>query len=417
MPAIDVVIVTSGSAGDLFPFLSMGVALRAAGHRVNVLAPHLHASAVEQAGLTFHPTAADPAVLNDPDLWHPLRGFGIVWRATREGMAQLPPFIAGLQHARPCLLLVHPLALPEADLCRSVHPRLKVATAYLAPQNLPTVHDPLMLGPYRMPRWVPLGARRWLWRRIGARLIDPIALPEVNAARGAHGLAPVDSLLGHIKSVPDLSIVLFPEWFGATQPDWPQPLLRADFPLYDPHPGAAFSPELVHFLGAGDAPLIFTPGTGNLQAAAYFDAAVNAVETLGRRAIFLTPHAAQIPTALPANVLWQAYLPLRALLPHAAALIHHGGIGTTAEALRAGTPQLIVPFAHDQFDNGARVAGLGAGLVLPNAKLTPSRLTRALRSLFSSPAVAQACRAVSQRFPSAPDHSSLVAALEVLVAI
>src|SRR5690606_30212233 len=69
------------------------------------------------------------------------------------------------------VLLAHPLALPEADLCRAGRPGLKVAAAYLAPSNLPTVHDPLMLGPWAVPRWVPLAARRWLWRSLGERLI------------------------------------------------------------------------------------------------------------------------------------------------------------------------------------------------------------------------------------------------------
>ncbi|MFC0252974.1 glycosyltransferase [Massilia consociata] len=376
---IHFVVVTIGSAGDLFPFMRVALALKEAGHRVSMLGPTQHAPFVEGAGLPFHGLPADEAVLDHPDLWHPTRGLAVVWNATRPAMARIPEIVGALPPDEQVLLLAHPLALPEADLCRARRPGLKVAAAYLAPSNLPTVHDPLMLGPYPVPRWVPLGARRWLWRRLGDALINPVALPDVNAARARCGLAPVADLVGYIVGVPDLSITLFPEWFAPTQPDWPTPLVRGDFPLYDPTPEARLAPEVARFIEAGAPPVVFTPGTGNRQAAHYFRCALDASARLGLRAIFLTPHRDQLPAALPSPALWQDYVPLRVLLPHVAALVHHGGIGTTAEALRAGTPQLVVPLAHDQFDNAARVQALGAGTSLRAARLTPGRLVAALR--------------------------------------
>src|SRR5206468_2618186 len=163
----------------------------------------------------------------------------------------------------------------EADLCRARRPDLKVAAAYLAPANLPSVHDPMMVGPWRVPSWVPLGARRALLRWGVRRFVDPVALLEVNAARIERGLHPLPTLM---------------------------------------------------------------------------------------------------PPDLPPAIFWQDYVPLRAVLPRVAALVHHGGIGTTAEALRAATPQLVAPLAHDQFDNAARVTALGAGHGLRAAKLDAARL-------------------------------------------
>ncbi len=385
-------VVTIGSAGDLFPFMRLALALRAAGHRVTMLGPEQHRPYVAPTGLAFQGLPADEAVLDHPDLWHPTRGLAVVWRATRPAMAQIPAFVASLPHAERLVLLAHPLALPEADLCRARRPDLRVAAAYLAPSNLPTVYDPLLLGPYPVPRWVPLGARRWLWRRLAAALIDPVALPDVNAARAAHSLAPITSLVEHILAVPDLSITLFPDWFAPTQPDWPQPLARTGFPLYDPSPDAQLSPEVARFLEAGAPPVVFTPGTGNRQAAYYFRCALDASARLGLRAILLTPHREQLPAQLPTPVLWQDYVPLRALLPHVAALVHHGGIGTTAEALRAGTRQLVVPLAHDQFDNAARVRALGVGDSLHASRLSPGRLRRQLGRLLGDAAMLEACR-------------------------
>src|SRR5690606_17484044 len=117
------------------------------------------------------------AVLDHPDLWHATRGLAVVWEATRPAMAQLPQVVDALAREQPHqqrVLLVHPLALPEADLCRHACPGLKIAAAWLAPSNLPTVHDPLLLGPWPVPSWVPHAARRWLWRTLAARFVDPV---------------------------------------------------------------------------------------------------------------------------------------------------------------------------------------------------------------------------------------------------
>ncbi len=409
------VVVTIGSAGDLFPFMAMALALRARGHRVSFLAPEQHQPYVRDTRLPFVGLPADPAVLADPDLWHPTRGFGVVWRATRPAMAKIVPFVDALPQDEPTVLLVHPLALPEADLCRARRPDLRVAAAWLAPQNLPTVHDPLLLGPWRVPSWVPLGLRRWLLGRLAAVFIDPAALPDVNAARRARGMPAVRSMLEHLFAVPDLSVTLFPAWFAPTQPDWPQPLLRADFPLFDPKPDAALSPALAAFLKE-DRPLAFTHGTGNLQARAYFEHAANAVRALGRRAIFLTPHRDQLPANLPPAILWQDYVPLRRLLPHLALLAHHGGIGTTAESLRAGTPQLVVPLAHDQFDNAARVTALGVGASLPASTLDAARLRRALQGILDDAEVDRRGREIARRFHPAQAMDGLCARLETLAA-
>jgi rhamnosyltransferase subunit B len=113
-------------------------------------------------------------------------------------------------------------------------------------------------------------------------------------------------------------------------------------------------------------------------------------------------------------MLWQDFVPLRRLLPQAAALIHHGGIGTTAEALRAGTPQLVVPLAHDQFDNAARVTALGVGAALPAARLDEQRLVRRLGALLAAPGLATRTRAVAARFTPQTGVDRMCAALDDL---
>lgn len=90
-------------------------------------------------------------------------------------------------------------------------------------------------------------------------------------------------------------------------------------------------------------------------------------------------------------------MPFASLLPRVAAVVHHGGIGTTADAFRAGTPQLIVPFAYDQFDNGLRAKRLGVADVLLAKRLSVGRMQKRLAHLLVSHDVAQACRAIAQK--------------------
>ncbi|MES2888196.1 MAG: nucleotide disphospho-sugar-binding domain-containing protein [Pseudomonadota bacterium] len=411
---------TLGSLGDLNPFLGFARTLLDRGHRVSLLAPAMHAEVPMPAGLQFHGLGtreAYQALVDDPELWHPRRGFAALWGSVREGLGEVGRFVQALPPDEPCVLLAHPLVLPAAALARAVRPQqVRIVGVFLAPSNLRSCHDPLTLGPLRVPRWVPLAWRRWLWRRVDERMIDPVSVPRLNQARAQVGLPPVRHFLPHLQAVPDLSLTLFPEWFAPTPPDWPQPLCRADFPLHDPHAEAPLLPALTDFLAVGAPPIVFTPGTGHRHAARTFAQALQAVQQLGRRAVFVTPYRDQVPTVLPPNVLWLAQVSFRRLLPQAAALVHHGGIGTTAEALRAGVPQLVLPVAFDQFDNAERLRVLGVGDALPAHRVSARRLAQVLASLLSSDAMRAQCQATAARFQPVPGEPAWCRAVESLAA-
>lgn len=387
---LHVVALTFGTLGDLFPFLAVAQALQARGHRVSVMAHVVHAPQVAAAGLRVLPVGSldEHRVLTaNPDLWDARKGFALVWQGLMGMMDAVEAHLDRLAADEgPCVLLAHPLALPACDLARAAHPRLRVVAAYLAPSNLRTCHDPLTVGPMRIPRWMPMAWRRRLWATVDRRVVDPAALPSLNGRRAARGLAPVAHFIGHMHSVADAALTFFPPAFAATQPDWPQPLHRGGFPVLGSVAAQPVPDALARFLNSGTPPVVFTPGTGHRHAAAYFRATVHAARALGLRAVLLTPYREQLPDTLPEGVLWQEFVPLPAVLPRVRALVHHGGIGTVAAALCAGVPQLVVPFAHDQFDNAARVERLGAGGVLPAARLSQRRLARALRRLLANEA-------------------------------
>ena len=391
-----VLLVALGTAGDLYPFLRIARDLLARGHRVTLLGLQAHATIVERAGVPFHGLGTEEeyrATLDHPDVWHPRKGFAVLWAGMRERIDTLPDYLAALPPGEPVVMLAHPLALVGAALARARRPGLRVVAAWLAPANLRSVHDPLTIGPLRIPRWLPLAWRRWLWARVDAGVVDPVAMPDINAARARHGLAPVQHFVAHLQDVPQAHLTLFPRWFAPTPPDWPRPLSEGVFPLHDPHAAAPLPPALAQFLREGSAPLILTPGSGNRQAHRWLARAVQATRRLGRRAVLLTPHREQVPAALPPEMLWLPYVALPTLLPHGAALVHHGGIGTTAEALRAGVPQVIVPLAYDQFDNAARVEALAAGAMVRGgaAGARPRALAAALRQVLDSATIRAGC--------------------------
>jgi UDP:flavonoid glycosyltransferase YjiC (YdhE family) len=150
------------------------------------------------------------------------------------------------------------------------------------------------------------------------------------------------------------------------------------------------------FCEGGSPPIAFTLGTGMTHAAGFFRNAVAACEAFGARGLLLSRYPDVIPAGLPSGVRHCAFAPFRQLLPLCGALVHHGGVGTTAAALEAGCPQLILPLAWDQPDNAARVAELGAGLVLGPRRRSSGQLSDALARLMA-PDFGERCRAIASR--------------------
>jgi UDP:flavonoid glycosyltransferase YjiC (YdhE family) len=216
----------------------------------------------------------------------------------------------------------------------------------------------------------------------------------LNRFRGALNLPPVRRLFRWWLS-PDLVIGLFPGWYAAPQPDWPPQLRLAGFGRFDGARGEL--PEDVRtFCREGPPPVVFTLGTGMTHAAGFFRAAVAACDVLGARGLLVTKYEGVVPARLPPRVRHCVFAPFRQLLPLCGAVVHHGGVGTTAAALEAGCPQLVLPLAWDQPDNAARVAGLGVGLALGPRHRGSGHLSRSLARLLA-PEVGDRCRAVARR--------------------
>jgi UDP:flavonoid glycosyltransferase YjiC (YdhE family) len=246
--------------------------------------------------------------------------------------------------------------------------------------------------------------------------VRPLLGRPINALRGERGLPPARRILSFWLHDTDMTLGLFPEWFGPPQTDWPANVRLAGFPLWDSHATAELSAEVREFLAAGPPPIAFSPGSANKEAHQFFAAAVDACERLGARGILLTKYDHQLPANMPASVRHFGFVPLSKLLPQTAALVHHGGIGSCAQGLAAGVPQLVQPMSYDQFDNSRRLTRLGVSAEVSVRKFRGREIANALAKLLDSPTVAAKCQKLAARCDGPAALAAACDALEELAA-
>ena len=380
-----------GSAGDVHPYIGLGRALRARGHDVVILTAGVFEQTITRAGLGFRETISAEffdTMSKHPDLWHSRRGLQFVLSAVASGLQLGYERVAEVYEPGRTVLVGHALSF-GTRLFEEKHP-VPSATLHLAPSIFRSDYEQPAIAPgrdlTRAPRWF----KRTFWWAIDRFLTDPQIVPKLNAFRQELGLAPVSRVFREWVHSPQRIIALFPDWFGVPQPDWPAALRVTGFPQYDESDHQQLSPALREFLDRGPAPIAFTPGSANQNAAAFFRAAVDASARLNRRALLLTRHTDHLP-ALPPTAHHESFAPLSRLLPRCAALVHHAGIGTLAQALAAGVPQLTMPMGFDQPDNTNRLVRLGVARWVGPTQFTGERVASELDRLLTDPAVASSC--------------------------
>jgi UDP:flavonoid glycosyltransferase YjiC (YdhE family) len=196
---------------------------------------------------------------------------------------------------------------------------------------------------------------------------------------------------------PTRVLALFSELFGRPQPDWPPQTRITGFCFYDGHHEVAVPTELTQFLDNGPPPIVFTLGSSAVWVARdFFRESIDAAKRLGRRAVLLIGDERNLPRLVPEGVMILDYVPYQSLLPRAAAVVHHGGVGTTSQGLLAGVPTLIVPFAFDQSDNAEHARRLGTSRTLYRKNYQAPRVASELHQLLTQPAYARRAIEISQ---------------------
>lgn len=205
---------------------------------------------------------------------------------------------------------------------------MRWASSAMVPMSFFSVYDPPVLAPfpalaklYKLGLIVNRGVLNFA-KWVSNSWADPI-----RQLRQELGLPP-------IHTNPFL-VALFSSIFGQPQPDWAKNTIVAGFTFYDgTQTEAELAPELQQFLDAGEPPIVFTLGSAAvMNAGNFYQESLDAVKQLNRRAVLLIGNNPPLKD-LPANVLAVNYVPYSQIFPHACAIVHQGGIGTTAQALR-----------------------------------------------------------------------------------
>jgi rhamnosyltransferase subunit B len=374
---------TFGSSGDVNPFVALGLALQARGHRATIITNPIFQAQIESQGLRFLSVgSADAArgVIANPDLWHARKSFGILCRVlipTLEDMFRLIEAHAD----QDTVVAFSTLSLGA----RVAQEKLGIpsASVHLQPGVLRSSEEQGMFSDLRLSASHPRWFKRMVFRLADTLIVDRHLKGPLNAFRAKLGLAPVDRIMHRWLHSPELVIAFFADWFAVPQSDWPPNMHLVGFPLWDTDPDQALAlAEAMEFLDDGAPPVIFTPGSAGATMHEFFRESVKAAERLGMRAMLVTNHPGQTPTHLPSGVKVFGYLPFSKILPRAALLVYHGGIGTLAQGIKAAVPHLIVPHAHDQFDNAWRLRRLGLGESIAIGSYRASRAARTIAKLL-----------------------------------
>jgi vancomycin aglycone glucosyltransferase len=385
-----VVLAPLGTRGDVQPMIGLGVALQRAGHAVTLCAAENYADWIRSFGLPYCRGGRDAEAL------------------IRERGESMENPIAVLRGARDVIDEPFPLlrtACEGADLLigtvlLTLGPSVAEALgipfywAAYAPQALPTAELPPPLG---FPVWRRPWLNRLTWAVMGA-LSNAVGRKVVNRRRAELGLPAIADVYRHMQASP---VLFAADAALATPPrDWPslcQPtgawLLEQSTPL---------PAEVERFIAAGAPPVYI--GFGSMPVAdpiARTGAIIAAVKASGSRALISRGWAGLGESrGVPDSCLLVGALSHELLFPKLAAVVHHGGAGTTTLAARAGVPQVIVPHLFDQPYWGARMHELGVSPPPLRKNFKADALAGALRQATGDPGLASAARALGERLGS-----------------
>jgi rhamnosyltransferase subunit B len=381
-----ILLLTTGSHGDIHPSIAVGRALKERGATAVLMTNPWFEQEIRSAGLEFvasHGEATDVRTFmqNNPWMNNPrIAGKRLFRDMIVPGVPEmLERLDREIRRERPDAAMVHPLYFGAPGMLDG-H-QVPWASSSLAPSTWMSGSEAMCTMP--VPPWgvqPPL----WFWqfsRWVALPLLRRWIDPGVNAALAAHGIPPGRDHFLLCSRGGRLSLGMWSAAFRPRKEDDPARSVICGFPWYDSGELHRTSAELAAFIENGPPPIVFSLGTATVHAPGrFFETAAAVAKRLGRRAVLLTGRGSAAPPSLPEGVLATPYAPFGWLLPRAAATVHHGGIGTTAQSLRSGRPSVIVPHCHDQFDNAARAERLGVSRAV--LRPTVDRLVRALGAVL-----------------------------------
>jgi UDP:flavonoid glycosyltransferase YjiC (YdhE family) len=409
--------------GDTNPLIAIALELKRRGHVPIMVLPKVFEAKIAPLGLEFH--AIRPDI--DPTDTHMVEAIYDVKKGTERGLRKfLFPALrqtyddlldAATRPERADLLLLGELNYAGPLVAEVTG--IPWASYVLAPLSFFSAYDPPVLPGYnqlaRADSVVP-GMGRVINRV--ARFVSRKWPQPIYNLRRELGLPKGPNPLFDAKYSPRLDLALFSQVLGRKQKDWPEHSLITGFCFYDSDAGnQELPPELAKFLAAGPPPVVFTLGSAAvLTAGNFYEYSAQVAIKLGIRAVLLigTDPRNRLRQKLPDSICVAEYAPYSKLFSRAAMVVHQGGVGTTAQCLRAGKPMLIVPFSHDQPDNGRRMLRLGVAQVIQRGDYLPQCVVPKLKAMLADPLCASRARAVADQLSREDGVKAACDALEEL---
>jgi UDP:flavonoid glycosyltransferase YjiC (YdhE family) len=418
-----IVLSNIGTFGDINPLIAIALELKRRGHVPVMAVPAVFGPKIAPLGLEFH--AVRPDI--DPNNTLMAEMVYDVKKGTERGLREfLFPVLrqtyedlldAATRPERADLLLLGELNYAGPIVAEITG--IPWASYVLAPLSFFSAFDPPVLPMYprlaRADKTVP-GMGRAIKRL--ARFVSRKWPQPIYDLRAELGLERGRNPLFDAKHSPELVLALFSRVLGTPQKDWPEHTEITGFCYYDADAGnAALPAHLEAFLKAGPAPVVFTLGSAAVLAAGkFYEFSAKAAMRLGIRAVLLigSDPRNRLKQTLPETICVAEYAPYSALFSRVAMVVHQGGVGTTAQCLRAGKPMLIMPYSHDQPDNGRRMRRLGVARVIQRGDYTPMRVARKLKAMLEEPQFALRAAEVARRLEHEDGVKAACDALEGL---
>lgn len=367
--------------------MALGLGLQAAGHDVRLCTGDNFRAFVSHYGLAFAPSGVDthmfinqriPAVLDSGR--NTLQAIRTV---VREGMAFADSMWQGIQGACADADLICANFIGFGAACIAERRGIPMIMAHTTPLIGFTRTAPSLLIPTRRSLGAPLNG---LTHQLGEFALRQFVHQAFNQWRAASGLRPVSRAGWHFDSMPDLSIPMLyahSPTVLARPADWRPDWHVTGFWFLDAPPDWTPPKSLTDFLAAGPPPVYIGFGSmSNRQPAQTTAIVVEALRRSGQRAILATGWGGLASSDQHGDLFVIDEVPHDWLFPQVAAVVHHGGVGTTAAGLRAGVPAVIVPQFGDQYFWGDHAQRIGAALrPLPRKQLTADKLAAALQQV------------------------------------
>ncbi len=414
---------TFGSSGDLNPFLAVGLGLRARGHEVTFAVERNFQQPVNALGFPVAPLTGDA----EPTLMH--RAESLVSRATPLASLRILMNEVILPALRPKIEELR-AASAEADVLVSSAQQLAVsfvadlthipwASIALSPVLVPSPHLEPQPTPVPIPHALQPLANRVSWA-MGMAAVRQLWDVPVNKVRAEYGLPPLRDVAQTGNLSRQLTTMAVSPAYTPRPPDWPAWVHQTGFCFWDASDSWQEPPDLTAFLASERPVVALSSGSMADKVGGAFDpmyrAGIEAIRRAGGRALVIGAPPGALPHPLPDDVFAAGFAPFSRVYPRCAAAIHHGGMGTVAQSLRAGIPALVVPWGVDQFFAGAQLARVGAGRWLRRPAFTADRGAREVAALLNDVSYRKHAQSIAEQIAAEDGVADFIALLEKMLA-